>query len=90
MPTALREAFASQSVRFVLIVRKDQPFLPDAPQDGIVVRDCDGVLESLLNEAGAQALLLRPDRYVLAFLRSPGFTDEIAQVKALFTQTWAV
>ena len=87
---ALREAFAGQPMRFLLLVSKQQPFVLDAPQDCIVVRDCDGVLESLLNAAGAQALLLRPDRYVLAFLRSPGFRDEVAQVKALFTQTRAV
>ncbi len=87
---ALREAFADLPLRFVVVVRKDQPLLRDVPQDCIVVRDCEGVLDSLLNGAGAQALLLRPDRYVLAFLRSPGFSDEMAKVKALFARTWAL
>jgi 3-(3-hydroxy-phenyl)propionate hydroxylase len=87
VPAALREVLAGLNVRFVVILRKHQPFLPDALPDGIVVRDCDGVLEHLLNERHAQALLLRPDRYVLAFLRSPGFVDEIARLKALFAQT---
>ena len=90
VPAALREAFVGLPMRFLWLASTQQPLVRDAAQDGIVVRDCDGVLESLLNEAGAQALLLRPDRYVLAFLRSPGFTDEIAQVKALFVQTRAV
>lgn len=90
VPAALRDAFAGLPMRFLLLLSKQQPFVRDAQEDCIVVRDCDGVLESLLNAAGAQALLLRPDRYVLAFLRSPGFTDEIAHVKALFAQTRAV
>lgn len=40
---------------------------PDA-----VLRDCDGVLENIFKTAGASALLLRPDRYVLAYLGQPG------------------
>ena len=87
VPAALHNAFAGVPVRVILIVRQQQPFPLDAPTDSLVVRDCEGVLEHLLHDMRAQALLLRPDRYVLAFLRSDGFVDELAQARALIAQT---
>ena len=87
VPATLCKAFAGMPVRVVLIIRKQQPFPQEVPPDSTVVRDCDGVLENVLHDVRAQALLLRPDRYVLACLRSDGFVDELAQVQALFAQT---
>jgi hypothetical protein len=39
------------------------------PADGDEgVRDCEGIIEQALIAAGARAVVLRPDRYVLAYL----------------------
>lgn len=83
----LREAFAGIPLQCVVILRRQQPFPDNEPRGGTVVRDCDGELEELLDEARAQALLLRPDRYVFAFLRSTDASDEIAKIKALLAST---
>lgn len=91
-PVALREALAGVPMRWLLIVPGQQARptdLPDAPRDCIVVCDRDRVLENLLTGMCAQALLLRPDRYVLACLRSPGFVDEITKLRALLAQARA-
>ena len=40
--------------------------LPDA-----VCRDLNGILEKIIRSAGADAVLLRPDRYVLAYIGGP-------------------
>ncbi|MBH2009578.1 MAG: bifunctional 3-(3-hydroxy-phenyl)propionate/3-hydroxycinnamic acid hydroxylase [Xanthomonadaceae bacterium] len=53
---------------------------PDA-----VLRDCDGVLENIFRNAGASALLLRPDRYVLAYLGQPGKAGSAGVQKLLST-----
>ena len=75
----LLNSFAARSLpcRLISVVCQRDDFLhhqasateraPDA-----VVRDCDGVLENIFKTAGASALLLRPDRYVLAYLGQPG------------------
>ena len=60
---------------------------PEATPDA-ELRDCDGVLESILKNAGASALLLRPDRYVLAYLGQPssaGVTASAAVQQLLTT-----
>ncbi len=60
-----------RSVR-VAVVRRADDFLPelaDAHPGATLVRDIDGALEALLASAGAEAIVLRPDRYVLAYLR---------------------
>lgn len=58
------------AVKEVQLLRQDDDFLlARAVNPNLtVVRDCEGVLGPLLDSAGAQALLLRPDRYVLAYL----------------------
>jgi 3-(3-hydroxy-phenyl)propionate hydroxylase len=78
MAAALK-SLASQGLAccFISVVPQRDDFLwrplpatvkaPDA-----VLRDCDGVLENILRSAGASALLLRPDRYLLAYLGQPG------------------
>lgn len=56
----------------VVVVRRSDDFLPelaDAHAGATLVRDIDGTLEALLASAGANAVVLRPDRYVLAYLR---------------------
>jgi 3-(3-hydroxy-phenyl)propionate hydroxylase len=60
-----------QSVR-VAVVRRADDFLPElaeAHPGATLVRDIDGTLEALFTSAGAVAIVLRPDRYVLAYLR---------------------
>ncbi|MDB5930294.1 MAG: 3-hydroxyphenylpropionate hydroxylase [Polaromonas sp.] len=49
-----------------------RPLLATGQAPDAVLRDCDGVLENILRSAGASALLLRPDRYLLAYLGQPG------------------
>lgn len=59
------------------VVRQRDDFLQRStassdPVPDAELRDCDGVLENILRSANANALLLRPDRYVLAYLGQPG------------------
>lgn len=56
----------------VAVLRRSDDFLPglaDAHPGATLVRDIDGTLETLLASAAAHAIVLRPDRYVLAYLR---------------------
>lgn len=57
-----------------VIAQRDDFLQADRAATGCdaVVRDMDGQLEAILRSAGANALLLRPDRYVLAYLGRPG------------------
>jgi 3-(3-hydroxy-phenyl)propionate hydroxylase len=60
---------AGLEVRRISVLRQSEDFLHAMLQpDAIVIRDCEGVLGALLDTAAADALLLRPDRYVLAYL----------------------
>ncbi|MDO9437634.1 bifunctional 3-(3-hydroxy-phenyl)propionate/3-hydroxycinnamic acid hydroxylase [Hydrogenophaga sp.] len=55
----------------VRVLRRSDDFLPGLAADhagATLVRDVDGTLEALLTSARAQAVALRPDRYVLAYL----------------------
>jgi 3-(3-hydroxy-phenyl)propionate hydroxylase len=59
--------------RSLAIVAQDDDFLmPQSelhwPDGGL--RDSEGQLELLLRSAGAQAVVLRPDRYVLGYIDS--------------------
>lgn len=57
----------------VMLVAQRDDFItqPGAPQrrPPVLVRDAEGVLEKIIRSAGAEAVLLRPDRYVLAYIR---------------------
>jgi 3-(3-hydroxy-phenyl)propionate hydroxylase len=69
------------SVR-VAVVRRADDFLPElaeAHPGATLVRDIDGTLEALLASAGAQAIVLRPDRYVLAYLREGAHSRWLGQ-----------
>ncbi len=52
------------------LLRQNEDFLIVLPEstDAITIRDCEGVLATLLDQAGCDTLLLRPDRYLLAYL----------------------
>jgi 3-(3-hydroxy-phenyl)propionate hydroxylase len=54
--------------RHIRVVAQRDDFLKPAGT-GTTLRDCGGTLEAIIRSAGAQAVLLRPDRYVLAYLR---------------------
>jgi 3-(3-hydroxy-phenyl)propionate hydroxylase len=61
---------AGVAVKQVRLLRQSEDFLPTLTSDAVtpVIRDGDGVLGPLLDSAGADGVLLRPDRYVLAYL----------------------
>ncbi|WP_159912637.1 bifunctional 3-(3-hydroxy-phenyl)propionate/3-hydroxycinnamic acid hydroxylase [Pantoea sp. 18069] len=61
--------------RRVRLVAQQDDFLQPDPHVDTVLRDVQGTLEGILRSAGANALLLRPDRYVLAYLGRPGADD---------------
>jgi 3-(3-hydroxy-phenyl)propionate hydroxylase len=52
--------------RHIQVVAQSDDFLKQADQ--ATLRDCGGTLEAIIRSAGAEAVLLRPDRYVLAYL----------------------
>lgn len=57
------------------------PKAPSGPQDGdgaVLVTDCEGVIERTLRQAGAVAVILRPDRYVLAYLGAADPAGDLA------------
>jgi 3-(3-hydroxy-phenyl)propionate hydroxylase len=49
-----------------------------------VVRDCEDVLGPLLSSAGAEAMVLRPDRYVMAYLPRSAMFKGLAALKHPF------
>lgn len=74
-------AAAGLDCRHIPVVAQRDDFLKCAgPQ--ATLRDCDGTLEAILRSAGAQAVLLRPDRYVLAYL-CRGDSDTPVQLQQL-------
>jgi 3-(3-hydroxy-phenyl)propionate hydroxylase len=73
--------------RTVRLVRQDEDF-PLRIRDGdAVARDCDGVLAGILRRAQARAMVLRPDRYVMAFIADddgPSHPSTVTAVGALY------
>jgi hypothetical protein len=60
-------------LRRIALLRHDEDFIATplrADTTELLVRDCDNVLGPLLAAAKAYGVLLRPDRYVLAWLRA--------------------
>ncbi len=57
----------SEAPARISLLRADEDFLPDDRREP-VARDATGELARVLDSAGAQAVLLRPDRHVLAYL----------------------
>jgi 3-(3-hydroxy-phenyl)propionate hydroxylase len=74
-------AAAGLDCRHIPVVAQSDDFLPHTGPDASL-RDCGGTLEAILRSAGAQAVLLRPDRYVLAYL-CRGDSDIGAQLQGL-------
>jgi 3-(3-hydroxy-phenyl)propionate hydroxylase len=69
--------------RHIRVVAQRDDFLKQA-QPTETLRDCGGTLEAIIRSAGAQAVLLRPDRYVLAYLRrGDADTDTAARLRQL-------
>jgi 3-(3-hydroxy-phenyl)propionate hydroxylase len=64
------QAPAGLGFRQVRVLRQGDDFLPALTHDlgTPVIRDCEGVIGTLLDQASAHGVLLRPDRYVLAYL----------------------
>ena len=58
---------ALPNVRTIRVIDKANDFLAVDPSSGLVVRDCEGVLANVLNGSNANAVLLRPDRYIHSF-----------------------
>ena len=66
MPPALAALAPGFRPRALLLLRKGEAF--GAADGDKALRDCEGVIEQTLIAAGANAVVLRPDRYVLAYL----------------------
>ena len=52
----------------IRLLRAEEDFLSPPSAAQMTVRDVQGVMQQVLNSAHAQAVLVRPDRYVLAYL----------------------
>ena len=50
------------------LLRAEEDFLSSPSAAQMTVRDVQGVMQQVLDSAQAQAVLVRPDRYVLAYL----------------------
>lgn len=66
-------------VRHIEVLRRQDDFLPAARGGETCVRDIDNVLAPILDAAGARAIVLRPDRYIYAFVpvHAPSQTLEL-------------
>ena len=67
----------------VHVVAQQDDFLKADGDVHTVVRDVSGTLEAIIRSAGANAVLLRPDRYVLAYLGRSTETTGISAMRAL-------
>ncbi len=80
---------AGLDCKHLAVVAKSEDFLPrmiaglgGAAAPDAVLQDCTGVLEKIIRSAGADAVLLRPDRYVLAYVDNHN-PDSWARVQRL-------
>ena len=80
--TTLAPGFMPQVLR---LLRKGDAF---GPADGDeVARDCEGIIEQTLVAAGARAVVLRPDRYVLAYLSAADCVGGILVLRELLQRS---
>ncbi len=79
---------AGLACKHVAVVAKSDDFLRqpgDLAVPDMVVQDFTGTLENILRSAGADAVFLRPDRYVLAYV-DPHGTQSHVRVQRLLAQ----
>jgi 3-(3-hydroxy-phenyl)propionate hydroxylase len=79
-------ALSDFPVRDVQLLPQNDDFLLERARNPnvVVVRDCEGVLGPLLKSAGAEAMLLRPDRYVMAYLPRSAMLKNLIALKHPF------
>ncbi len=70
--------------RQVVMIRRGEALDMRNETEGSTVVDCEGVLERTLYEAGAAAVILRPDRHVLAYLGAADPSEDMRRLAALF------
>ncbi|MES2412710.1 MAG: bifunctional 3-(3-hydroxy-phenyl)propionate/3-hydroxycinnamic acid hydroxylase [Pseudomonadota bacterium] len=76
---------AGLACRHIAVVAKSDDFLlqpGETAAPDLLVQDFTGTLENIMRSAGADALLLRPDRYVLAYVDNRGDASRV-RVKQL-------
>ena len=83
---------AGLDCKHLAVVTQSEDFLPQAmistggvPKPHAIVQDFTGTLEKIIRSAGADAVLLRPDRYVLAYADNQK-PDSLACVRRLLAQ----
>ena len=76
--------------RRVRMIRADDdfPWSPPGAGEGIILRDCEGSIAAALGAMRAEALILRPDRYVLAAWDKSNAAAVASALRALFAATW--
>lgn len=85
-PLAGLDGPAGLGFKRLRVLRQSEDFLPGAGAPGLAtIRDCEGVIGAILDQAQADTVLLRPDRYVLAYLRHDE-PQSLAQLQALLGQ----
>ena len=88
VPQALATLAPGFHPRVVLLLRKGEAFGTAAGD--AAVRDCEGVIGEALVKAGAHAVVLRPDRYVLAYLSAADCAGGMAVLRELLRRHAAV
>ena len=79
----LASALGELAPRMVALLRRGEAAGGHSDTDGVTVVDCDGVLEQTLHEAGATAVLLRPDRYVLGYISAADPSGDMRRLESL-------
>lgn len=88
LPAAWQNLARQLDARVVRLVPDFDDFLPErVVEEGGLLRDMQNVLHPLLAQAGAAGVLLRPDRYVFAYLDAQA-EREPAVVRALNEAGW--
>jgi 3-(3-hydroxy-phenyl)propionate hydroxylase len=74
---------ADCELRVIRFRPAEDPSVSHAESGDATVRDCEGVIARTLRDAGAVAVILRPDRYVLAYLGAKDPAGDVARVKRM-------
>jgi 3-(3-hydroxy-phenyl)propionate hydroxylase len=84
---AAMESPAELRCKLLRLVRRDDDF-PLPAQEGLIVRDCDGLIEQAMAQMNATQVLLRPDRYVLAACNQGDAAATAQDLRALLLATY--